>query len=365
MQAYCFRFYFLFVTVFSPCQQYSSDFVRLATGVKTGADFSNRRSRSTIATCLVSAFNSLGSARCRIHIWSHGSRAKFSSRCCHPNGSSPCIFHCVSRTIHLRTTFPHEWASPPWSRHRERAAWHVVCSALANKHWRPLSYTHALFQQANVFQISTQRRHRFGSFCITVNGKTPIPRRHWEFSGLACVTLSVSSIRPRTSSTKTSSAKQSLCGDGPVQNAATLRVLRCLEGLYERLSRRAPPDSQRSSRADANPIFHFRVSRRTCTPLFSSAFARSGWFVNHDVGSLANADFPDSRCQRHMGPSILWTLGCAISFWTHYSFQDDAFDGCSRMKWSPRCICSKYSRKANRRWDRVGMMTVLCRFQLK
>ena len=32
-------------------------------------------------------------------IWSHGSRTKFASRWCHPNATSQCIFHRVSRTI--------------------------------------------------------------------------------------------------------------------------------------------------------------------------------------------------------------------------------------------------------------------------
>ena len=42
-----------------------------------------------------------------------------------------------------------------------------------------------------------------------------------------------------------------------------------------------------------------------------------------------------------------------MSIRTHNSFQDDAFDGCPKMKWSPRCICSNHSRTANMRCDRV------------
>ena len=51
--------------------------------------------------------------------------------------------------------------------------------------------------------------------------QAPMPRHHWTSTCRACLTLSVSITPPRTSSTKASSAKQSSCGDGPAENAAT------------------------------------------------------------------------------------------------------------------------------------------------
>ena len=99
----------------------SSDFGRLATRVANGVDFSYPRSRNTIATCLVSASN-LVLPGARSHLITRF-KNEVSVKV---NGTSPCIFHRISRTIHIRTISLHEWSSSPWSRHRERAVEHLV-----------------------------------------------------------------------------------------------------------------------------------------------------------------------------------------------------------------------------------------------
>ena len=73
--------------------------------------------------------------------------------------------------------------------------------------------------------VDSTQRHCFGSFCIHVLTKDGLPNAHATtqldlLSSLRAL-LSVSSTPPSTSSTQASCAKQSSCGDGPSENAAT------------------------------------------------------------------------------------------------------------------------------------------------
>ena len=154
------------------------------------------------------------------------------------------------------------------------------------------------------------------------SSQTPMPRHHWTSFGLACFILSVSSTPPHTSSTKVSSAKQAVTDQ--LRMLPHWKVLRRLEGLRERLSGRIPPTPQSTERM---PI-HLSLAR-ACQARFQKRFhatARTPLSSNTIQGSFTNPDSPDSKYQRHMGPSVLETLGCEMSLRTHNSFQDDAFN---------------------------------------
>ena len=64
------------------------------------------------------------------------------------------------------------------------------------------------------------------------DSRTSMARHHLS-SRRACLSLSCSSTPPRTSSTKTSSAKKSWCGDPSAANAATCESSSPLGGLHE------------------------------------------------------------------------------------------------------------------------------------
>ena len=79
---------------------------------------------------------------------------------------------------------------------------------------------------ASPLSVSIQRRDTAlappASMSLRKTGsQTSMPQHHWTSSCRACLTLSVASNPPRTSSTKRSSTKQSSYGEGPAENAAT------------------------------------------------------------------------------------------------------------------------------------------------
>ena len=156
--------------------------------------------------------------------------------------------------------------------------------------------------------VSIQRRDTALALSASMSlrrtgGQAAMPRHHWTSSCRACLTLSVSSTLPRMSSTEASSAKQCSCGDGPAESAATPESS-SLPRRSSRMAFRTDSTNTTRHRADAKPVFTCMclsgATPETPSHYFSSASARSAWFVNHDAGSLTNPDLPDSTYQRHM-----------------------------------------------------------------